>query len=46
MLMEKVLIALVAAASHRNTHENIKMWTKNALEDIGLNASELPAPDE
>ena len=35
------LIGLVACASERHTAENIKKWTSEALDRIGLNAKEL-----
>ena len=40
-VMEKVLIGLVACESERHTHENIKKWTDEALEGIGLTATQL-----
>ena len=38
--MEKALIGLVASESKRHTAENIKIWTEQALKDIGLTAAQ------
>ena len=38
---EKALIGLVACESKRHTAENIKKWTKEALEGVGLTATKL-----
>ena len=35
-VVEKALIGLVACESERHTAENIKKWTKEALESIGM----------
>ena len=40
-VMEKALIGLVACESKRHTAENIKTWTREALEDVGLTAAGL-----
>ena len=40
-VMEKALIGLVACESKRHTAENIKVWTKEALKEIGLTAAKL-----
>ena len=40
-VMEKALIGLVACESERHTAENIKKWTKEALEGVGLTATKL-----
>ena len=40
-VMEKALIGLVACESKRHTAENIKKWTDEALEGIGLTAAQL-----
>ena len=40
-VMEKALIGLVACEAERHTAENIKKWTIQALEDIGLTAKGL-----
>ena len=42
-VMEKALIGLVACESKRHTAENIKIWTEQALKDIGLTAAQLVA---
>ena len=42
-VMEKALIGLVACESKRHTSENIKIWTEQALKDIGLTAAQLVA---
>ena len=40
-ILEKALIGLVACETERHTGENIAKWTKEALEGIGLEASDL-----
>ena len=40
-VMEKALIGLVACESERHTADNIKKWTKEALESIGLTEAGL-----
>ena len=42
--MEKYLIALIACDSERHTAQNIKRWTVEALEGIGLTAKDLAGP--
>ena len=39
--MEKALIGLVACSVERHTAVNIKKWTVEALEAIGLTAEKL-----
>ena len=42
--MEKMLIGLVACEEKRHTADNIKIWTDEALESIGLSSKKLLAP--
>ena len=40
-VMEKALIGLVACESKRHTGENIKEWTDDALNSLGLTPAQL-----
>ena len=44
-VLEKALIGLVACESERHTAENIKKWTKEALQSIGLTEEGLLPQD-
>ena len=43
-VVEKKLIGLVACESERHTAENIKKWTTEALESIGITAAGVLGP--
>ena len=45
-VMEKALIGLVACETERHTAENIKKWTKEALESIGVTEAGLLGDEE